>query len=32
MGNLEKYIQEQKLKNNIKIIGTDSTGDISIKN
>jgi TrmH family RNA methyltransferase len=29
---LEKYIQEQKTKNNIKIIGTDSTGDISIKN
>jgi TrmH family RNA methyltransferase len=29
---LEKYIQEQKTKNNIRIIGTDSTGDISIKN
>jgi TrmH family RNA methyltransferase len=29
---LEKYIKEQKMKNSIKVIGTDSTGDVSLKN
>ena len=31
METLKEYIQKQKLKNNMRIIGTDSTGNISIK-